>query len=263
MAQKVEEIVSDEIIDEKKILKDAKEKEKEIKKEIKEAKVEAKKSVSRAASRDKKEKVSEVRKASKHGKKYRAAIKIIDKSKAYPIDEAIKLAKKSSTVNFDATIDLHVKIDSKMENIRGSINLPGGIAKQKKILKVTEKNIEQVKSDVKAGKTDFDIMLADAKVMPKLAPLAKILGPRGLMPNPKSGTVVDDVDKAEKEFLGGKVEYKADQGNVVHLAVGKVSHENKKINENIESLLAAMPASKLDSAYLATSMGPSIRISIS
>lgn len=262
MAQKVEEMASDEIIDEKKILKDAKKKEKEIKAELKEAKAEEKKSVSKKASLDKKVE-EEKRRAPKHGKKYRDALKAIDKNKAYPILDAIKIAKKSSKVKFDATVEIHVKVESKMENIRGSINLPGGVAKQKKILKVTEKNVEQIKSDVKAGKTDFDIMIADQKIMPKLAPLAKILGPKGLMPNPKSGTVVDDVDKAEKEFMGGKVEYKADKGNVVHLAVGKVSYDDKKIADNIESLLNALPENKIDSIYLATSMGPSVRISIS
>ena len=258
MAQKVEEIASEEIIDEKKILKDAKEKEKKIKKEIKEAKDEEK-SVSKKANRDKKID-EEKRRKPKHGKKYRTALKAIDKNKAHPVLDAIKLVKKSSVVKFDATVDIHIKIDPNMENIRGSIILPGGVAKVKKILKVTDKNVDKVKKDVKAGKTDFDIMIADIKIMPKLAPLAKILGPKGLMPNPKSGTVVEDVEKAAKEFESGKVEYKADKGNVVHQAVGKVSYDDKKIEDNIESLLAAMPANKVESVYLVSSMSPSIRI---
>lgn len=254
MAQRVQEVAGDVIIDEKKILKEAKEREKEIKKEIAEAKKEDRAHKEQAVA-----KVTKVR-VKKHGKKYRDSLSKIEKNKEYDIEEAIKIAKEGSNTTFDATLELHIKIDKKMENIRGTVNLSGGVAKKKKVLVVDEKNADQVVENVQKGKADFDIMITSPTVMPKLRQLAKILGPKGLMPNPKTGTIVEDTAKAKEEFEGGKAEYKADKGNVVHMSIGKVSFEDQKIKENYDIILSALPKGKILSIHLATTMGPSIRV---
>jgi large subunit ribosomal protein L1 len=155
-----------------------------------------------------------------------------------------------------------LKIDKKIENLRGVVNLPAGSAKEKKVLEVTEKNVEEIVEKVKAGKAEFDIILATPAVMPKLAVLAKILGPKGLMPNPKSGTVTENITEVAEEFHGGKIEFKADKGNNIHISIGKVSRDHDKIKENLDAVLAAVPIGKVLSAHLTTSMGPSIKIKV-
>lgn len=249
-----------EIIDERKILKEAEEREKEIKKEIEEAKAEAKEEAKEGAKAEAAKK--NVRKKPKHGKKYREAAVKIEKETAYEKLDAIKLAKETSTVKFDAGIELHLRIDKKTENIRGTVNLPGGSAKEKKVAEVTEKNADEFVEKVKAGKIDFDLVVASPAMMPKLAQLAKILGPKGLMPNPKTGTVTDDVARVAEEFRGGKLEFKADKNNIVHVLVGKVSFKDEDLESNIDAILAAIPKGKIVSAHLASSMGPSIKLAI-
>ncbi len=261
MAQKVQEISSDEIIDEKSILKDAEEREKTAKAEAKVEKEDAKKK-NKKAKKTKVEVKKNIRRKPKHGKKYREALKTIEKDKKYETEEAIALLKSQKIESFDATIQLTVSLDKTAENVRGSVNLPGGAVKEKKIEIVDEKNVEDVVKKIKAGKDDFDILIASGKVMPKLGAIAKILGPKGLMPNPKSGTVVDDPKAAAKDFQGGKIEFKADKGNNVHLAIAKVSYEDKKIIDNIRAVIAGLPVTKVRNAYLSRSMGPSIKIQL-
>jgi len=268
MAKKVAEMSADpsekEIVDEKKILKEAEEREKERKAEEKAEKAEAKEveaeeSHAAKALRGKKAKVG-VRKKPKHGKNYRKLAEQIDKGKEYPLSEAIELVCKTSPAKFDATIELHVRISEKEKNIRGMVTLPGGLVKEKKILEVTEKNADDIIAKVKANKMDFDIMVADLKVMPKLAMLAKILGPKGLMPSPKAGTAVEDVARAVEELRGGKVEYRADSANIVHMPIGKISFGPEKIAKNYEALIHVLPQKKIESIYIASTMGPSIKV---
>jgi len=261
MGQKVQDISSDEIIDEKSILKEAEEREKEAKAEAKAEKEEAKKK----AKKVKKTKVEikkQIRKKPRHGKKYREASKDLDKTNKYEIAEAIALIKSQKIESFDATIQLTISLDRKAENIRGSVNLPGGAVKEKKIEIVDEKNIEDVVKKIKDGKDDFDILIASVKVMPKLGAIAKILGPKGLMPNPKSGTVAEDPLRAAEDFKGGKIEFKADKGNNVHVAIAKVSYDDKKIAENIQAVISAIPVTKVRNIFLSRSMGPSVKIQI-
>lgn len=194
-----------------------------------------------------------------HGKKYRKLAEKIEKDKEYPISEAIVLAIETNPAKFDATVEMHVKLNVKEKNIRGMVVLPGGVTKEKKVLEVTEANIEDVLAKVKANKFDFDIMIADVKVMPKLAVLAKILGPKGLMPSPKAGTVVEDVKKAADELRGGKVEYRADKANIVNMAIGRISFGQERIHENYAAILDKLPK-RIDSIHLSTSMGPGIRV---
>jgi len=194
-----------------------------------------------------------------HGKKYRKLAEKIDQNKEYPIAEAIALAIETNPVKFDATVELHVKLNIKEKNIRGMVILPGGVTKEKKVLAVVESNVDEVIAKIKANKIDFDIILADMKVMPKLAVLAKILGPKGLMPSPKAGTVVEDVKKAADELRGGKVEYRADKTNIVNMAIGRISFGPEKIHQNYAAIIDRLPK-RIDSIHLSTSMGPSVKV---
>lgn len=194
-----------------------------------------------------------------HGKNYRKLAEKIEKDKEYSLDEAITLACETNPAKFDATVEMHVKVNLKEKNIRGMVVLPGGVTKEKKVLEVVESNVDEVIAQVKAGKTDFDIMIAQAKVMPKLAQLAKVLGPKGLMPSPKAGTVVDDVKAAAAELRGGKVEFRADKTNIVHMSIGRISFGPEKIAQNFNAILDHLPK-RIDSIYLTTSMGPSVKV---
>lgn len=263
--EKVKDEVSKEteIVDEKELLKEAEEREKERKEEEKEEKKLQKAKEKEEKQKDKAEKEAtkpknQVRKKPRHGKKYRELAKKIE-DKEYSVSEAIKLALETNPAKFDATVEAHYRVNVKEKNIRGMVVLPGGATKEKKVLEVTESNVEDIIAKVKAGKIEFDVMVADIKVMPQIAQLAKVLGPKGLMPSPKAGTVVEDVKKAAEELRGGKVEFKADKSNIVHMAIGKISFGEDRIKSNFEAVLSHLPK-RIDSIYLTTSMGPSIKV---
>jgi len=270
IAKKVVEMANDPsadgVIDEKKILKEAEEREKERKAEEEAAKEEEKKADAASRKAGAGAPASEGMrgklqiKKPQHGKKYRELAKQIEKDKEYPIAEAIDLALKTSPVKFDATIEAHFKINTKEKNIRGMITLAGGLVKEKKVKEVTEGNVDEVIADVKAGKVDFDVMIAELKAMPKLAQLAKVLGPKGLMPSPKAGTAVEDVAKAIEELKSGKVEYRADKFNIVHLALGKISFGSERVKQNYDAILNALPFKKIETIFLTSTMGPSVKV---
>ena len=264
--EKIEEEVVEEAteeLSEAELLKQAEEREKERKAEEK-AEKEARKAEEKAekaeAQGEKIARKATVRVKPRHGKKYRTIAEKIENGKEYSISEAVDLALETNPAKFDATVEMHVKLNVKEKNIRGMVVLPGGVTKEKKVLEVTLENVDQVVVDVKAGKTDFDIMIADMKVMAKLAPLAKVLGPKGLMPSPKAGTVVEDVKKAAAELRGGKVEFRADKQNIVHMAIGRISFGADKVKQNYQAILDHLPK-RVDSIYLTTSMGPSVKVS--
>ena len=222
----------------------------------------------------------------RRGKKYQETVKDIDKTKEYTLEEAIKLAKKTSTTKFDATVELHARlnVDPKQadQNIRGTVVLPAGSGKTARVAVFAE--ADDVKQAKAAGadiaesdeflqkldkeQIDFDVLIATPKMMAKLGKYARVLGPKGLMPNPKSGTVTTDVAKAVKESKGGKVEYRVDSAGIIHLGVGKVSFSEKELQENLDAVLSAIKAAKpgsikgalVQSIYLTTSMGPSIKV---
>lgn len=204
--------------------------------------------------------VANVRVAPLHGKKYRNAVKDIDLASKYARDEAIDLVKKTSTVNFDASVEVHIKLS--ISNQRGTITLPSGSGKEKIVKLVSGADADEFVASVEAGKLGFNVVVATPDAMPKLAKVAKILGPKGLMPNPKSGTVTEDLEKAKAEFASGRVEYKQDKGNAIHLAIGKVSFESDAILANLNVLLAALPAPKIVSIVLSSTMGPGIKVSL-
>jgi len=198
-----------------------------------------------------------------HGKKYQEAAKLVDKNKSYPLAEALKLIKLTSITKFDGTVELHVNMNplslGDKKDIRGSVTLPHGTGKQIRVVVADDKILEEIT----AGKINFDILVAHPSMMPKLAKVARVLGPKGLMPNPKTGTVTPDVEKRVKELSNGQVNFKSEPENpIIHLAVGKVSFEEQKLKENIEAALLAMGKSKILKATIATTMGPGVKLAI-
>ena len=222
----------------------------------------------------------------RRGKKYQAAFKEIEKGKTYKLEDAIKLAVKTSPVKFDATVEAHVRlgVDPRQadQNIRTTLVLPNGNGKTVRVAVFAPldeaKKAKAAGADIaeddeflkrlEKGDIDFDVLISTPQYMPKLGKFARSLGPKGLMPNPKAGTVTADVEKAVKEAKAGKVEYRVDKQAIVHIGLGKVSFGDKKILENanafFESLKSQKPASLkgqyIKSIYLTTSMGPSVAV---
>jgi large subunit ribosomal protein L1 len=220
------------------------------------------------------------------GKKYRKAAEQIDKSKNYSLVEATKLAVSTSTAKFDATVELHVRlgVDPRHadQNIRANLVLPEGTGKTVRVAVFAEADdvtkakaagaditgTEDFLQQLDKGVIDFDVLVATPAVMPKLGKYARVLGPKGLMPSPKSGTVTTDIEKAIKEAKAGKVEYRVDSNGIVHLGIGKVSFGNDRLLTNAKAVLASVKAAKpastkgnyVLSVYMTSSMGPSIKI---
>ena len=218
----------------------------------------------------------------KKGKKYVAALAKVDASKQYSIEEAVKLVKETSTVKFDATVDVSFKlnVDPKQadQQVRGTLILPHGNGKTKKVLAITDK-VEDAKAagadfvggaemidKIAGGWFDYDVIVATPNMMPVIGKVARVLGPKGLMPNPKTGTVNPDIARAVKEIKAGKVEYRVDKEANMHVSIARVSFENKKIEENLQALvdavLKARPSSVkgtyVKNAVIHTTMGPAI-----
>ena len=220
----------------------------------------------------------------KLGKNYKKVAELVEKGKVYSIEEACELVKKTSTVKFDATVDVsfHFDIDPTQadQQVRGTLILPNGNGKSKKICAITSK-VEDAKAagaDFAGGKEliekilrenwfEFDIIVATPDMMGELGKAARVLGPKGLMPNPKAGTVAPDIAKAIKEFKLGKVQYRLDKDANMHLSIGRVSFESAKLVENLKTLTstlvkvrpAAVKGSYIKTAVVHTTMGPSIR----
>ncbi len=221
------------------------------------------------------------------GKKFKAAAALVDRTKSYGIKEAVGLAKKTARTKFDETVDLAVNlgVDPKQADqmVRGTVVLPHGTGKKVKILVFAKGEKEKEARDAgadyvgsddlaekiqKEGWTDFDTVVATPDIMGLVGRLGKVLGPRGLMPNPKTGTVTFDVAKAVKEIRAGKVEYRVEKAGIVHVPVGKASFDENKLEDNakavLESILKAKPASSkgkyLKNATISTTMGPGIKM---
>ena len=222
----------------------------------------------------------------RRGKKYQEAHKLVEKGKIYSLKDAVALAIKTSPVKFDASLEAHVRlnVDPRQadQNIRTTLVLPNGngktvrvavfapldIAKQAKSAGADIAEDEEFLKRLDKGEIEFDVLISTPQYMPKLGKYARLLGPKGLMPNPKAGTVTTDVVKAVKEAKAGKVEYRVDKQAIVHTGLGKCSFGADKLLANAEaffdSLKAQRPASVkgsfVKSVYLTTSMGPSIQI---
>ncbi len=224
------------------------------------------------------------------GKKYAQASALIDRTRAYRPDEAVKLAKEGAYAKFDETVELHLRtgLDPRHaeQQVRGTALLPYGLGKTVRVLVFAEgepaKLAEEagasfVGSDdlikkVEGGWTDFDVALAQRELMGKVGRLGRILGPRGLMPNPRSGTVVDgeDIGKAVNDALQGRVEFRLDRTAIIHVPIGKVSFEEEKLLENLATVMQEVVKAKpsgakgqfIRSATLATTMGPGINLEL-
>ena len=225
----------------------------------------------------------------KHGKKYVDSAKLVDKTKLYDTNEALETVIKTATAKFDETVELHVKlgVDSRHadQQVRGAIVLPNGTGKNVKVLAVCKSDKEQIAKDAGAdyvgfedmtqkiqseGWMDFDVLITTPDCMGIVGRLGKILGPRGLMPNPKSGTVTPDIARAIKEAKAGKVEYRLDKTNIIHCPIGKVSFGVEKLAENFDTLMdaivkarpAALKGAYIKSIALTSTMGPGVKLSI-
>ena len=223
---------------------------------------------------------------SKLTKNRKSVIEKIDNSKLYTLEEACALLKDITTTKFDASVDLAIRlgVDPKKANemIRGVVSLPHGTGKNMKVLAlVTPDKVEEAKAagadyagldefieKIKGGWTDIDVIVTMPSVMGKIGPLGRVLGPRGLMPNPKSGTVTMDVAKAVGEVKAGKIDFKVDRYGIIHAAIGKVSFEADKIRENVEELLktlnklkpSAAKGTYMKSVYISSTMSPGIAV---
>lgn len=193
------------------------------------------------------------RKPKSRSKKYQNARTKIDKSKAYSVKEALKLLPKISYSDFNGTVELHLVVQ---KNLATEVELPHSTGKKKKVEIANETTIEKLKK----GKIDFDILLATPDFMPKLVPFAQILGPKGLMPNPKNKTLVKNKEEAKKFSVDQLILKTEKSAPVIHTVVGKVKQKDKELAENIEAVLAGVGKRKIIKAYLCSTMSPSIRL---
>ena len=224
----------------------------------------------------------------KHGKKYVEAAKLVDRTQLYDVDQAIALVKKVSNAKFDETVELHIRTgcDGRHadQQIRGAVVLPNGTGKTVKVLVFArgakadealaasadyvgaEELLPRIQND---GWLDFDVVVATPDMMGVVGRLGKVLGPKGLMPNPKAGTVTMDVTKAVKDIKAGKIEYRLDKANIIHCPIGKVSFTEEQLMENFDALVGAIVKAKpstlkgqyIKSLTLSSTMGPGVKVS--
>ena len=222
----------------------------------------------------------------KHGKKYTEGAKLIDRANLYTSTEALDLVAKTATAKFDETVEVHVRlgVDSRHadQQVRGAVVLPNGTGKDVKVAVFAKGDLAKAAQDagadivgdmdlmqkIQGGWMDFDVCIASPDMMGVVGRLGKVLGPRGLMPSPKAGTVTMDVAKAVQEAKAGKIEYRLDKSNIIHCPIGKVSFGTEKLLENFNALLDAVIKAKpeaakgqyIKSCAVASTMGPGIRI---
>ena len=264
---------------------------KKSKKHVEEVKAEAERQARKAEAAAAPEKVSGPKpvtrsRLERRGKNYREAYAKVEKGKAYSLKEAVELAIATSPVKFDATLEMHFRlgVDPRQadQNIRSTVTLPAGTGKDIRVAVFAPLDVckaakaagadiaedEEFTKRLEKEQLDFDVLISTPQYMPKLGKFARLLGPTGLMPNPKAGTVTTDIEKAVKEAKAGKIEYRVDKQAIVHVGLGKVSFGADKLMENInaftESLKSQKPASikgqYVKSVYMTTSMGPSILV---
>ena len=223
----------------------------------------------------------------KHGKKYVDSLKVVDRTKLYDPNEALDVCVKTAAAKFDETVEVHVKlgVDSRHadQQVRGAIVLPHGTGKNIRVLAICKEDKVDAAKEAGAeyvggadliakiqneGWMDFDVVITTPDMMGMVGRLGKVLGPRGLMPNPKAGTVAPDIGRAVQEAKAGKIEYRLDKTNIIHCVIGKASFGVEKLQENFDALLGAIikakPASSkgqyIKSCVVAATMGPGVRM---
>ncbi len=222
----------------------------------------------------------------KHGKKYTDSQKLFDRQTLYDIPEALDLTVKTGKAKFDETVEVHVRlgVDSRHadQQVRGAVVLPNGTGKDVRVLVFCKEDKQQAALDagadfvgtddlvakINGGWMDFDVVIASPDMMGVVGRLGKVLGPRGLMPNPKAGTVTPDVAKAVNDAKAGKIEYRLDKTNIIHCPIGKVSFGAEKLQENFDALLSAIVRAKpaaskgqyIRSCVVSSTMGPGVRV---
>ena len=226
----------------------------------------------------------------KHGKKYVDSAKLVDRTKAYEAEEALALCCQTAKAKFDETIELHVRlgVDSRHadQQVRGAVVLPNGTGKDVRVVVIAKGDAAKAAEDAGAmlvgdeelaariqneGFIDFDVLITTPNMMGVVGRLGKILGPRGLMPNPKAGTVTMDVAKAVTEAKAGKIEYRLDKANIIHVPIGKASFGPEKLGENLKTIMDAIVKAKpaaakgqyIRSATVAAPMGPGVKLNSS
>ena len=222
----------------------------------------------------------------KNGKRYAAALKAVDKSVKYAEEEALQLVKTNATAKFDETIELHIRTgcDSRHadQQVRGSVVLPAGTGKNVRILvfakgaKADEAQAagadfvgaEELLPKIQGGWFDYDVVIATPDMMSVVGRIGRLLGPKGLMPNPKTGTVTMDVTKAVQDAKAGKVEYRLDKANIIHVAIGKASFSVDQLKQNLDAIMGALVKARpatlkgvyMKSATLTSTMGPGVKL---
>ena len=226
----------------------------------------------------------------KHGKKYVESKKLIDKTKTYEVDEALKLVCDTAKAKFDETVEAHIRlgVDSRHadQQVRGAVVLPNGTGKSVRVAVFAKGDMAKAAEEAGAeivgaedladriqneGFLDFDVAIAAPNMMGVVGKLGRVLGPRGLMPSPKAGTVTPDVGKAVTEAKAGKIEYRLDKTNIIHCPIGKASFGTEKLTENFNTLVGAVIKAKpaaakgqyIKSCVVATTMGPGIKVNYS
>lgn len=260
--------------------------EKELQDEVVEEIVEVAEEVEEAKAPKEHHKVTLTPKKYQHGKNHRKLSELIEKGKEYPVEEAVALLKKTSQTKFDATVEVHVNLNIDPSNadhqVRGSVALPAGLGKSKKVCAIVNADKEKeakeagaetvggqdIIAKIEKGWLDFEVLVATPDMMGALGKIGRILGTKGLMPNPKNGTVSNEPGKAIKEIKKGRAEYKIDKQGSLHSAIGKISMKEEELKANLEAYLGAIhhakPASVkgtfIKSIFLTTTMGPSIKL---
>jgi large subunit ribosomal protein L1 len=209
-----------------------------------------------SAKNKKKEDEDEKGKKKSQGKKYMNAKKNIDNTKTYSVEEAISSLKKVKYAKFDETLELHLNVK---ESVKGEVSLPHGTGKSVRVVVLSDDLIVEIEK----GVINFDILIAHPSMMPKMVKLAKILGPKGLMPTPKNGTLTPDTEKAVEKFKKGTINFKSESKfPIVHQAVGKMSFTDEQLAENVKAFIAAVSKSKINDAYLSATMTPSVKLNV-